>query len=292
MRLILSRKGFDSAAGGVASPILPDGRLCPLPIPDDRSPYRYEDLTVAGVPMAQLIADLRPKRLPPITRAHLDPDLDAASMGRPAGWRPMFGQAGAAQSHLLNQGVDVGDIFLFYGWFREVEQVNGRFSYKADSPDRHVIYGWLQVGQRWPVVLPSGQNKDVPDWVKSQVHFKRQGMEQGNDMVYVSAERLALPGARTSLAGGGLLKRYRPSLCLTAPSRSRSHWLLPGWFRPDGGKRPLSYHGDGKRWQKVGDNVLLRVVSRGQEFVLRSEDYPKIVTWVGEMLTGMIHSDD
>lgn len=29
MRIILSRKGFDSAAGGCPSPILPDGRLFP-----------------------------------------------------------------------------------------------------------------------------------------------------------------------------------------------------------------------------------------------------------------------
>ncbi|WP_454862743.1 Nmad3 family putative nucleotide modification protein [Pseudomonas hormoni] len=30
MQIILSRKGFDSAAGGCPSPILPDGRLFSL----------------------------------------------------------------------------------------------------------------------------------------------------------------------------------------------------------------------------------------------------------------------
>lgn len=34
-RLVLSRKGFDSGYGGMPSPILPDGRLQPLPIPVD-----------------------------------------------------------------------------------------------------------------------------------------------------------------------------------------------------------------------------------------------------------------
>jgi Nucleotide modification associated domain 3 len=38
MKLILSRKGFDSAYGGVPSPILPDGTLCPLPIPSNEAP--------------------------------------------------------------------------------------------------------------------------------------------------------------------------------------------------------------------------------------------------------------
>ena len=34
MKLILSRKAFDSGAGKVASPILDDGAMIPMPIPD------------------------------------------------------------------------------------------------------------------------------------------------------------------------------------------------------------------------------------------------------------------
>ena len=33
MKIVLSRKGFDSACGGVASPIFPDGGYVSLPIP-------------------------------------------------------------------------------------------------------------------------------------------------------------------------------------------------------------------------------------------------------------------
>lgn len=287
MRLILSRKGFDSAAGGVPSPILPDGRLCPLPIPDSRSPYCYDDLHIAGEPVAKLLADLRPNRLPPISQAHLDPDLDAGSMPRPAGWRPLFGQHGAAQSHLVNQGVEVGDLFLFYGWFREVERVNGRYRYQANSPDRHVIYGWLQVGHVWPVA----EVKNVPEWARGQVHFQRVGEKKANEVVYGSTERLVLTGSTLDLPGGGLLSRFRQSLCLTAGGHSRSHWELPGWFLPEGKGRPLSYHRDMNRWQKSGDRVRLRTVLRGQEFVLQGEDYPKMAGWVEEILTGMIHSE-
>ena len=44
-RLILSRKGFDSSAGGGPSPILNDGRIFSLPIPQkEKSPHRYLDL--------------------------------------------------------------------------------------------------------------------------------------------------------------------------------------------------------------------------------------------------------
>ena len=44
MKIIFSRKGFDSVSGRVPSPILPDGRLLSLPIPDKGSSIRYDDL--------------------------------------------------------------------------------------------------------------------------------------------------------------------------------------------------------------------------------------------------------
>ena len=49
MKVILSRKGFDSSYGGTASPILPDGTLLSLPIPSKAetvkyiTPYAYAD---------------------------------------------------------------------------------------------------------------------------------------------------------------------------------------------------------------------------------------------------------
>lgn len=33
MKVILSRKGFDSANGGIVSPVFPDGRMLSFPIP-------------------------------------------------------------------------------------------------------------------------------------------------------------------------------------------------------------------------------------------------------------------
>jgi hypothetical protein len=75
MKLILSRKGFDSAAGGVASPILDDGAMLPLPIPDKKSPIRYRDITIAGENLGAVAADLTRGKIRPDYRAHLDPDL-------------------------------------------------------------------------------------------------------------------------------------------------------------------------------------------------------------------------
>jgi hypothetical protein len=48
-RMILSRKGFDGKAGGGASPILPDGRMLSLPIPNAADELRFQDLAGSGV---------------------------------------------------------------------------------------------------------------------------------------------------------------------------------------------------------------------------------------------------
>ena len=48
MKVILSRKGFDSSNGGCPSPILSDGTLLSLPIPSaDRD--TYDDLSYQSV---------------------------------------------------------------------------------------------------------------------------------------------------------------------------------------------------------------------------------------------------
>lgn len=49
--------------------------------------------------------------------AHLDPDMDRDAISREPGWQPLFGQVDAARSHLINQGVQKGDLFLMFGWF-------------------------------------------------------------------------------------------------------------------------------------------------------------------------------
>lgn len=42
MKIILSRKGFDSGNGGFPSPKMPDGTLLTMPIPERRNIYNEE----------------------------------------------------------------------------------------------------------------------------------------------------------------------------------------------------------------------------------------------------------
>ena len=55
MKVILSRKGMDSEAGGMASPILPDGTLLSLPIPGENSNQQYGGLYYGGHSFREII---------------------------------------------------------------------------------------------------------------------------------------------------------------------------------------------------------------------------------------------
>src|SRR5215472_2357007 len=236
MRIILSRKGFDSSNGGVASPIFPAGDMCSLPIPE-QSPAplkRYGDIWCGAQTLGSVVSDLTNGQLGPNHKAHLDPDLDARAVRpRPPDWHPLFGQSGAAESHLRKQGVAPGDVFLFFGWFRRVEPdaSTGAYRYVEGAPDLHCLFGWLQVARRVPV-----QSGAVPSWAYNHPHwqdYQATPRERPNS-VYIASEHLDLAGEALHLPGGGLFGRVTSQLCLTAPGASRSLWQLPSWFHPQG----------------------------------------------------------
>ena len=78
---------------------------------------------------------------------HLDPDLRKDVRDRLPGWKPAFGQSGIALAHLNNMGVSEGDLFLFFGWFKETEMNQGKLIYRRKAKDLHVIYGYMQIGE-------------------------------------------------------------------------------------------------------------------------------------------------
>ena len=281
MKLILSRKGFDSSAGGVPSPIFPDGRMISLPIPDKNSPISYEDIFGGDDSFGDLVAGLTKKRIPPHFRAHLDPDLVAESLPRLPHWRPIFGQTGQAQSHLRNSGVGPGDLFVFFGLFRQIERVNGAYTWKRHSRPCHLLWGWLQVKKILHLA-------DFPakgyEWARYHPHFHRG--EDPNNVLYFGRRHLRLAGQTGNLPGAGAFSSFSKRRQLTKPcSEKVSLWELPGWFHPGKHRKPLTYHTDSKRWQRSGDNVELKSVGRGQEFILDCDEYPEAIPWVHQLIT-------
>jgi hypothetical protein len=280
MKIIFSRKGFDSSPGGgeVPSPIFTSGNLCSLPIPEKKPTShsrRYEELKMGNLALGTVVSDLTQGKIKMRDPVHVDPDLNFTTMPRPRSWKPVFGQEGAAEAHLQNLNVKEGDIFLFYGWFRQVEQSSGPFRYVKNALDLHVIFGWLQIERRIAV----NDRSKVPDWAQDHAHFRRT-KNDSVDSIYISTNYLQLPGTHIILPGAGVFPRFHPVLCLTAPGMSRSKWRLPPWSYPAQKKSRLSYHTNLDRWEARQEHVLLNTVGRGQDFVLDCQDYPEAIAWL------------
>ena len=285
-QLVLSRKGFDSGYGGFPSPILPDGRLVPLPIPAVHDSTRMIDTACEPVLLGELLADLgsSTSRYSLDTRVHLDPDLARGSRVRRAGWRPSLGQTGAAQAHLERCGAGPGTVFLFFGWFRRVERHDGRWRFQRSAPHQHVLFGWLEVDAVLPIVSERESCLADYPWIADHPHVANPAhYDHQRNTLYIARERSLL---RRNSMGGGIFDRITESRVLTALGQNRSVWSLPDWFMASGKQAGLSYHGETSRWRRAGERCELRSVAKGQEFVLDLAGRPKAREWLVEVVQG------
>ena len=291
-RLVLSRKGFDSASGGYPSPIFPDGTIFSLPIPSDDN-VRFGELQHGDVDIGVLVADLTNGRYGPGSRAHFDPDLNFEShRGRRSrlsweDWRGMLGQAGAAETHLANQGVGGGDLFLFFGLYRQVERTVSGWRFVPSAPQQHVLWGWLQIEKKYRTGdLGDGDLPQELAWARHHPHlYHRYG---GNNTVYMATETLDLvsAGPRTPLPGWGVFPKLASQLVLTDPDGAGvSDWRLPRWFYPSSGKSPLTYHTNRENWRRDSNHAYTRSVGRGQEFVLNLDGYSEAMEWLYDLIS-------
>ena len=282
MKIVLSRKGFDSSSGGCPSPILPDGRFAAMPIPDEFSLIRYKDINLAGLNAGKLVADLTNGRLGGDNGAHLDPDLEKSSIKREPGWRPIFGQRGAAQGHLRNHGVGPGDLFLFYGLFRQTVLERSRYRWAKSAAASHIIWGWLQVEDVLEVT--PALSKDL-DWISYHPHFSCP--EEKNNVIYLSKRLLELPVyEEVDAAGSGVFPNFDPALVLSTDMQKggASLWELPGWCYPRNGVFPLTYHQKSERWMRSGSRTLLKAATRRQEFIIDTANFPEAIGWAASLL--------
>lgn len=195
MKIVLSRKGFDSSAGGGPSPIV-DGRPVTLPIPANGALSRtsYGDLG-----LGELVAMASKGGLGARDLCHHDPMFLE-------GGRAILGQCGAAQTHLERQGVGIGDCFVFFGLFRE-----------ASGKPHHRIFAYLQIEELLP--LPDAPQGRLAELTALGVPHAI-GLHASNDTVYRGKGRTA---ARASQA-----------LRLSVPEGPPSLWQVPRWLRETG----------------------------------------------------------
>ena len=280
-RIIISRKGFDSASGGCPSPIFPDGTMYSLPVPgfDEEKPIRYRDLYHDHINIGQVVEDLTRGRHPARHLAGLDPDIRLDAVHRSEGWRGLFGQVGPSQTHLANQSVQDGDVFLFFGLFRRVEEIRTGWHFIRGAPNLHVLWGWLQI-EKVRKVEEIRHHKDF-EWATYHCQFRWYG--DPRNTIYIATDRLNLNDTDIA-AGAGVFPKVHERLVLTQEGRPVSNWRLPRFFYPGGGKTPLTYHPDLKRWGHDQNHAYLRSAGRGQEFVLHCDEYPEAVEWLSGLV--------
>lgn len=302
MRVILSRKGFDSSAGGHPSPILLDDTLLSFPIPerlpgrgvryrDMRAPSGasyYEVMTQLGIQRVRAphLGETRWVSLTPDIEGHLDPDLRSETRERDAGWRPALGLAGPAQRALekLAPPIQDGDLFLFFGWFAQTDAGGGGF--KRPRRGVHAIWGYLQVER---VLRVTGNKHDLPAWLAAHPHVLVP--KRGNDTVYISRPRLTLGGLER-LPGAGPL-RYTDATRLTASGeRRRSIWRLPKCFHPKytAITRLPEKIGNRDRFHDEGEAVRVETGGYGQEFVISEND--DVLAWARDVIASSLADDD
>lgn len=242
VKIVFSRKGLDSSdqGGRGISPIV-NGRPISIPIPTRHRPSgtTYDDLG-----LGEVVAQATRGRLNGASCCHHDPMFEAG--------RCAFGQTGAAQSHLSNNGVGVGDVFLFFGLFGNLDH----------SDRHHRIFGYLEVEE---VIAPGSS----PDGERLLQGFTRRhphtiGDWHPNNTIYVGK------GLTAVAAGLGLR--------LSSADGLASRWNVPPWLRRAG----LTYHAKPERWGR--DNTL-RAAARGQEFVSDVSGVAEAIPWLDRILT-------
>jgi hypothetical protein len=123
--------------------------------------------------------------------------------------------------------------------------------FAGSSPGRHIIYGYLEIGQ----ILPAGAASQIPEWASYHPHASPELRRAPHNVLYTARDFLS---GTDSVPGAGTL-RYHEDIALTMEGKNRTAWKLPELFRTV----PITYH-SASSWQ----HGHFRAASRGQEFVV------------------------
>lgn len=260
MKIVFSRKGFDSKSGGFPSPIFPDGTVCSIPIPTTLVQYDYSHIKCSyeREPIQEILNQLTNKL---IKNGELK-CCDYASNAQACHYDPMefqqegylaLGQAENAEAHLRNQGVQEGDQFIFYGLFQPVNKTAGVWSYKRDTPPVHLIWSWMKIGRRFHVEREADLVREAYPFLDRHPHLNAE---------YISRNRGKINGIYVSSNYQKFKFSDTRVLTDTKNYSGCSTWRLPICFnQPDA----FSYL---KSFSAEGNDVVTKFRGYGQEFVL------------------------
>ncbi len=282
MKIILSRKGFDSSpkCGKIPSPILPDKTLLSMPIPGESdNGLRYSQIKFGNKTYLEIWRELTNNDNLPDAYCHLDPDIRKnVRISSVKNWSAAFGQVEIAQSHLERQNVSEGDLFLFFGRFRMANETKGKLTYDINFSDKHIIYGYLQIGK----IINNFEeiNKNYVWHPHSSDSYIGT-----NNTLYVAADELVIDKYHTGLPGFGTFK-YKDELELTKDNYKLSIWDLNKLNFLKNPETNMSYHLKREKRINLEDEVLYSV-SRGQEFVVSENE--EVTEWAKNLIINNTH---
>lgn len=274
MKVILSRKGYDNQYGGYPSIIFKNKEMISFPIPTDKiedKGIKSSELKVNKDSLKEIFQQLRHKT---IERCHhVDPDITNYFMRQNR--FGAFGQAGAAFSHLKNQKVGVGDMFLFFGTFNFIEMTHEHtLRYDRDGYPFHAIWGYLKVDKIFD--FSKSEDKRLIEEDKEFVFLKQHPH-------YINRDNKSYSHGNAIYIGReyGRLYFTDNSRLTKISSRRKSDWELPSFFKGV----DISYH---KKENFVinKDGIEFRACSRGQEFVF--ETNKEIEGWIKKLMKNKV----
>jgi hypothetical protein len=263
-KVVLSRKGFDSVAGGGFSPFDPKTRkyiVLPIPMGEKElaisNRLKYEEIKIkknhldgySETDLKSLMMKSLSIEKATITvkdkkeeseYTHFDPWLGDCPWleGDSNHQIGAFGQVGGRQTHLQIKGVDKGSLFLFFSRFKPIKPIgqNRKNIIVPDIRDENLgkglyfIYGWLKVDK---VIQQYKDVKDIPDPNLKSYHphatekyFDEYANKNGKNTIYIADKFLFNDGSK--FPGCGYLKKLNKDLLLTAPAQHQ----VPGNWKP------------------------------------------------------------
>ncbi|MDD5463257.1 MAG: hypothetical protein PHG00_16820 [Methylococcales bacterium] len=258
MKIIFSRKGSDSTAGGFPSLIFPDNQLFSIPIPSNPSHCDYSRLTFKyeDEPIQNILNQVTKNKIRNGSRY----ECDYAQAVQGCHHDPMviketdrfsLGQTGRTESHLRNQEISSDDIFIFYGWFKRIALVDGHWMYDHNERDIHLIWSWMTVDEVIKLDSSDQVYSALKKFPELHVHpHLAPGWSSIPNSIYLSKKH-SLP-------------RFSEIRCLTDMKSydGRSRWRLPVCFNQP---QAFTYL---KSFSPENNDVIMSYRGYGQEFVL------------------------
>jgi len=293
MKLILSRKGFDSQYGGIPSPII-DNHLISLPIPNDSNDcccnvansIPLDGIFYDNMSLRQIWDDLSPNAVKS-EYCHYDPVLkhNLVANGVAPSACDIADVQGDQPSNNGDREINEGDLFVFFDTFRAAERkADGGIQYKEGSKAAYMLFGFLQIGK---IV----EGEDIAKYA-SYPHSSADRFGYNNRM-YIASKELVFNGRKITTSSGKvipgagtfdfsedlLLKKCDGVADLYIP---KSTWDVEDYFK----NIKVSYHSY-KSSKSDSAQKAFQTVAKGQEFVLYedssrangAETFQKVIEW-------------